>query len=320
MQRKIRIGTRGSQLALFQAHLVQSLIADHLVVSKEAADEVVPLTIIKTSGDRIQDRPLNEIGGKGLFTKEIEEALVADEIDLAVHSMKDMPTVLPDGLILTCVLKREDPRDAFLSPIADRLVDLPQGAVVGSTSLRRQAQILAQRPDLKVVTYRGNVDTRIKKLKDGEVAATLLAVAGLNRLKLDHEITEALDDRVMLPAVAQGAITIETRSGDGELRALLSNLNDQPTELCVTAERAFMKILDGSCRTPMAGFAQMEEDGQMFFRGQVLMPDGSEAHDVEGRSAVSSVSEAEQFGKAQGEALRARAGEDFFDRLLERLS
>ncbi len=247
-----RIGTRGSPLALAQAHEVRRRLAKAHGLPESEFD-VVPIT---TSGDRIQNRPLSEAGGKGLFTKEIEEALLGGSIDLAVHSAKDMPTILPDGLVIAAYLPREDVRDAFISPRHASLDALPAGATVGTSSLRRQAQVLRGHPHLRVAGLRGNVETRLRKLEAGDADATLLACAGLNRLGLQHRITAPIDTGIMLPAVAQGAIAIEIRAADEATAALLGAINHQETALCVTAERAFLARLDGSCRTPLAGLAR----------------------------------------------------------------
>ncbi|MBB6254039.1 hydroxymethylbilane synthase [Nitrospirillum iridis] len=268
----LRIGTRGSPLALAQAHETRDRLgAAHPHLAEPGAIEIV---VIKTTGDRILDRTLAEAGGKGLFTKEIEDALIAGEIDLAVHSMKDVPTALPDGLGITCLLPREDPRDAWFSRSGADLMDLPADAVVGTASLRRQAQILARRPDLKVVPLRGNVQTRMRKLAEGEVDATLLALAGLRRLALADRVTAVLEPEVMLPAVAQGAIGIETRLDDAVTNALLAPLNCAETALRVTAERGVLTALDGSCRTPIAALARVLPDGGMELEAMALSPDG----------------------------------------------
>lgn len=307
----IRIGTRGSPLALYQARLVQRLLGEAHGVAEADRDTRFPVVVITTTGDKVQDRALSAIGGKGMFTKEIEDALLEGSVDVAVHSLKDMPTEPPAGLMLTTALEREDPRDAFLSPRADRFEDLPQGAVVGSTSLRRQAQILAKRPDLKVVTYRGAVETRLRKLADGEVDATLLAVAGLNRLGKTDVITSVIDPDLMISAVGQGAITIEARISDDVTRAALAPLSHVPTELAVTAERAFLAVLDGSCRTPIAGYARFTSGDTLTFDGRILMPDGTGAKDVSGTARVASEAEAAAFGTRMGETLKADAGTDF---------
>ena len=271
------------------------------------AEEAFEIEVIKTSGDRIQDRPLSEVGGKGLFTKEIEEALLDGRIDIAVHSSKDMPTVLPDGLALTAFLPREDVRDAFLSPKAKTLADLPQNAVVGSSSLRRQAMIKRLRPDIDVVMYRGNLQTRLRKLAEGAVDATLLAAAGLNRLGLEGEITSLLDTDTFLPAVGQGAICIESREGDAATLGMLAAIHDPATQIRLDAERAFLAVLDGSCRTPIGGLATLDGD-QLHFKGIVLKPDGSEAHEAE---ATGSAKDAVKIGVSVGESLKSRMGPGF---------
>lgn len=299
----VRIGTRGSPLALAQAHEVRR----RLVEAHSIDGKLVEIVVIRTSGDRIQDRPLSEIGGKGLFTKEIEEALLAGGIDLAVHSMKDMPTVLPDGLELACHLPREDVRDAFLSPRASSLAALPAGAVVGTSSLRRQAQVLRARPDLRVVGFRGNVETRLRKLADGVADATLLACAGLRRLGLTDKITAPLPVDDFLPAIAQGAVGIEIRADDARARALLAPLDDAATTRCVAAERAFLARLDGSCRTPIAGLAEVGGD-RLHLRGMILTPDGRQAH-ATARSGP--ISDGPAMGRDAAEELLARAGPGF---------
>jgi hydroxymethylbilane synthase len=277
----LRIGTRGSPLALWQAHAVQaSLAAAHGVPPESIAIEV-----IRTTGDIIQDRPLSEAGGKGLFTKEIEQALIDGAIDLAVHSCKDMPTALPDGLELAACLPREDVRDAFISRKAASLADLPHGAVVGTASLRRQAMVKRLRPDVSVVTFRGNVDTRLKKLEDGVVDATLLAFAGLKRLGREAAATEVLDVDAFLPAAGQGAVGIEARAADARTCGLLAAINHTDTLAAVRTERAFLAVLDGSCRTPIAGHARVLGD-RVVFRGMVLRPDGAEMHETTCKGAV----------------------------------
>jgi len=301
---KIRIGTRGSPLALAQARQVMA----QLVAAQGLGDDDCEIVVIKTSGDRITDRPLAEAGGKGLFTKEIEEALLAGDIDLAVHSMKDMPTVLPDGLAIAAALKREDPRDAFISAAYGTLAELPSGATVGTSSLRRQAQALHRRPDIQVVPLRGNVETRLRKLEQGVADATFLACAGLNRLGLSQHIRARIDTDVMLPAVAQGAVGVEIRSGDERTAQLIAPLNDATTALCVAAERAFLARLDGSCRTPIAGLAELR-DGTLQFRGEILTPDGAQCH----ATARSGAPEAAlRLGEEAASELLQRAGPDFF--------
>lgn len=300
---KIRIGTRGSPLALAQAHEVRS----RLMAASELPVEAFEVRVIKTSGDRIQDRPLAEVGGKGLFTKEIEEALLADTIDLAVHSMKDMMTELPPGLVIGAVLEREDPRDAFMSLRAGSLSELPRGARVGTSSLRRQAQVKRLRPDLEVVGFRGNVQTRLKKLEQGLASATLLAVAGLKRLGEAHRITQVMSTEEMLPAVAQGAIAIEVRERDEATRQLVAKLSHEPTSVCILAERSFLARLDGSCRTPIAGLAEIDANG-LRLRGMILALDGSTCHETELRGATR---DASRLGLTAAEQVLAVAGPNF---------
>ena len=303
------IGTRGSPLALAQAYETR----ERLVAAHGLDEADIEIKVISTTGDQIQDKALRAFGGKGLFTKEIEEALLAGSIDLAVHSMKDVQTVLPEGLTIPTILPREDVRDGFISPLADDLMSLPDGAMVGTSSLRRQAQVKVLRPDLEVVTFRGSVQTRLEKLAKGEVAATFLAVAGLNRLGLAEKITKKLDPEVMLPAVAQGAIGLECRIGDERVVPLLQPLNDGETEHCVTVERAFLKRLDGSCRTPIAGLARLQGD-EIQFTGQILAPDGS----AEFSQMVSgSVDQAEALGVQAAELIIERAGSAFIQALAD---
>jgi hydroxymethylbilane synthase len=304
--KKYRIGTRGSPLALAQAYETRDrLIQAHPDILSEMDLEIV---VIKTTGDQIQDRALSEVGGKGLFVKEIEEALFREDIDLAVHSMKDMETVLPDGLIIECILPREDPRDAFISANGISLADLPSGALVGTASLRRQAMILNYRPDLKVDIFRGAVDTRLRKLKDGLADATLLAMAGLKRLEKEDVITHVLEKEQMLPAVAQGAIGIECRENDHRLRDLLSAINHPESNLRIRTERAMLAVLDGSCRTPIAGYAELQSPAQIKLWASVLSPDGRERHDAEG---VASLEDGVSLGQELGRKLREMAGPDF---------
>jgi hydroxymethylbilane synthase len=299
----LKIGTRGSPLALVQAHDVRDRL---LAIHDGLAVEVV---IISTTGDQVQDRRLSEVGGKGLFTKEIQEALIDGRIDLAVHSMKDVETWLPDETAIAVVLEREDPRDVFLSPRADGLDDLPAGAAIGTSSLRRQAQILHRRPELRVETLRGNVQTRLRKLEEGIVDATLLALAGLKRLGNEGLAQSIIEADVILPAVAQGVIALETRRDDVRVRDLIAPLNHAETETRVTAERAMLAALDGSCHTPIAGLAELSADGRLGLTGLVALPDGSQLHKM---SDESPAGDAEALGTALGQALRARMPADFF--------
>jgi hydroxymethylbilane synthase len=300
----LKIGTRGSALALAQAHETRArLMAAHGL--PETAFEIV---VITTSGDRIQDRPLAQAGGKGLFTKEIEEALLDGRIDLAVHSSKDMPTALPDGLELSAFLEREDVRDAFIGRVAPSLAELPQGAVVGSSSLRRQALIRRLRPDIEVVTFRGNVQTRLRKLEAGEVAGTLLAYAGLRRLDLAGIVTQLLPVDEFPPAPGQGAICIETRIGDEATLDLVRPIGHAATAQALTCERAFLAALDGSCRTPIAGHAVIDGD-RLAFRGMILTPDGRETHEI---AAEGRATDAARIGRQAGADIRDRAGPGFF--------
>ena len=300
----LRIGTRGSPLALAQARLLrQRLSAAHGL-----DDERVLLEVIRTTGDMIRDRPLTDAGGKGLFTKEIEEALARGAIDLAVHSAKDMPTELPAGLVIAAVLPREDPRDVFISRKAKSLPELPRGAVVGTASQRRQALVKHLRSDLSVVTFRGNVETRLRKLEDGAVDATLLALAGLKRLGLDKQATALLPVDEFLPAVGQGIIAIEARADDARTRALLAAIDHADTATALAVERAFLAALDGSCRTPIAGHARVDA-GQINFRGLIARPNGTEVLQCERRG---SVADALALGADAGRELKARAGENFF--------
>ena len=300
----LRIGTRGSPLALAQAHETRARIATFY--NLDPLD--IAIEVIRTSGDRIQDRPLSEAGGKGLFTKEIEEALIAGRIDLAVHSSKDMPTALPDGLELSGFLPREDVRDAFLSPVATHLRDLPEGAVLGTSSLRRRAMALRLRPDLKPVEFRGNVQTRMRKLADGVAHATLLAMAGLNRLGLAAHATAIIEPDDFLPAVGQGAVAIESRIGDERTRSLVARINHEPTEIALRAERAFLTRLDGSCRTPIGGLATLEA-GVLTFRGMVLSPDGSRSEEVRLQGPTA---DAARLGFDAAGELIGRGGTAFF--------
>lgn len=303
---RLTLGTRGSPLALAQTHETRDRLA---AAWPELAEEgAIAIQVIQTTGDLVQNRALSEIGGKGLFTKELDESMLDGRIDLAVHSMKDVPTVLPDGIVLPCVLPREDVRDAFLSLKYAGLDDLPEGAVIGSSSLRRGAQILHKRPDLKVVNFRGNVQSRLRKLGEGVVDATLLAMAGLNRLGMADKATSPLSTEFMLPAVAQGAIGITCRSDDEAAQRYLSVLNCPETMVRITAERAFLLTLDGSCRTPIAALAELDGD-QLSFRGLIVSTDGKVVHATsrQGRAA-----DAEAMGNDAGEELKRIAGPGFF--------
>lgn len=301
----LRIGTRGSPLALVQARAVRARLAAALGMAEEA----VELVIIRTTGDAIQDRPLAEVGGKGLFTKEIEEALLGGRVDLAVHSSKDMPTFSQPGLTLAACLEREDPRDVFISRQARSLQDLPQGATLGTASLRRQAIAKRLRPDLKVVPLRGNVETRLRKLEAGEVDATLLALAGLRRLGLEQHATQVMSADEFLPAVGQGAIGIEARANDTRVRDMLAHINHADTFDAVTCERAFLAELDGSCKTPIAGHAVVS-GATVQFRGLIARPDGAAAHDIAGTGDRKDVA---TIGADCGRELKHRAGPGFFD-------
>jgi hydroxymethylbilane synthase len=285
----IRIGTRKSPLALAQAHEVAFRL--------NTPHEIIAMT---TTGDQLQDRTLAEEGGKGLFTKELEEALLLREVDIAVHSMKDMPTVLPDGLIVPCTLQREDVRDVLISHKAKRIIDLPQGAKFGTASLRRAAQVLAIRPDLQIVPLRGNVQTRIRKIEDGVADATMLARAGLNRLKLTDVAAYDIEIEECLPAVAQGAIGVECREFDDAIIELLEGINCKDTFAAITCERAFLKVLDGSCRTPIAGYARIEK-GEIHFTGLIASPDGK---NIRKTSMSADVDDAERLGIEAAERLR----------------
>jgi len=302
----LRIGSRGSALALVQAREVQSRLAQACGLPAGR----IEIKTIRTTGDTIQDRPLVEAGGKGLFTKEIEEALLAGAIDLALHSSKDMPTVLPAGLVLSAFLPREDARDAFVSRKADRLADLPRGAVVGTASPRRQALVKRLRPDLAMVPLRGNVETRLRKIEAGDADATVLAIAGLKRLGLAAAANAIFEIDDVIPAVGQGAIGIETRADDAATRALVAKIDDPDTAIALAAERAFLAELDGTCRTPIGGHARVNES-TVRFHGIIVKPDGSAAFEVrrEGRRE-----EAAALGADAGRDLKARAGADFFVR------
>jgi hydroxymethylbilane synthase len=300
----IRIGTRGSPLALVQARMVRARLAVVLGIAEDA----IEIKTIRTTGDKIQDRPLAEEGGKGLFTKEIEEALLRGDIDLAAHSSKDMPTFLPAGLVLAACLEREDPRDVFISRKAKSLADLPQGASLGTTSPRRQAIAKRARPDLVVKPLRGNVETRLRKLDSGEVDATILALAGLKRLGLADRATRIMSIEEFLPAAGQGAIGIEAREDDSRAREMLTRIDHGDTSAALACERAFLGVLEGTCTTPIAGYAEISGD-TLSFRGLIARPDGSAAHAIAGNGRRE---DAAQIGAGCGRELKDRAGPDFF--------
>jgi hydroxymethylbilane synthase len=301
----LRIGTRSSPMALAQTHMVRDrLVAAHPALAAPGATEIVTVT---TVADKVLDRPLSEIGGKGLFTKELEQALLDGRIDIAVHSMKDVETWLPDGLTIACILARDDPRDALLSHRADSLMTLPAGSRVGTSSLRRSAQVLMRRPDLRIVPLRGNANTRIRKLAEGECDATLLAIAGLQRLGLADQAREVIAADDMLPAVAQGALGIECRAADADVRTLLAPLACATTTACVAAERAFLAALDGTCRTPVAALATLHGE-RLHLRAMLFTPDGK-THWAATRAGA--VAEAVALGDDAGRAVRAEAGETY---------
>ncbi len=308
----VRIGTRGSPLALAQTEQVRARLASAWPILNQPG--AIEIKVIRTTGDRILDRPLSEVGGKGLFTKEIDDAMLSRDIDLAVHSMKDLPTWLPDGIVVGATLAREDPRDVLIAPSATSIDALPAAAIVGTSSLRRQAQLLHHRPDLAVVALRGNVHTRLGKVVDGTVGATMLALAGLHRLGIDlgtsqSAIFTVIDTDVILPAVGQGAICVTCREGDARCRSLLSVISDNSTASETIAERGMLEVLDGSCRTPIAGLARILADGRLVLRGIVAKPDGSTVHAAE-RTGIPA--DAQALGRDVGDELKRRAGADFF--------
>ena len=299
-----KIGTRGSPLALAQANETRERLANAFDLPFEA----FTIVVIKVTGDRIIDRPLKEIGGKGLFTREIEEALLAGEIDVAVHSMKDMPTLQPEGLLLDTYLPREDVRDALVSRDVTRIADLDHGAKVGTSSLRRRAQLKARRPDLNIVEFRGNVQTRLKKLDDGVANATFLAMAGLNRLRMKDVPHCAIDADEMLPAIAQGAIGVERRSDDNRAAEMLAAIHDVQTGQRLAAERALLLALDGSCETPIAGLADLDGDA-LRLRGEILREDGSK---VLSDDMTGAIADGPAMGREMAAKLLGRAGPGFF--------
>ena len=311
MQTRLRIGTRGSALALKQTNEFVGALARAEGWSAAEAPAKVEIVAIKTTGDSIQDRSLADIGGKGLFAKEIEEALLSGRIDCAVHSLKDMPSFLPPELAIVCHLEREDPRDAFVSRKVANVDELAHGAVVGSSSVRREAILLHRRPDLKIINFRGNVDTRLRKLDEGQADATVLALAGLKRLGAQAHARHIFSTEEMLPSVAQGVIAIEARAGDAAVRERVAMIDHRATALAASLERAFLQTLDGSCKTPLAGLAEWHGAG-VRFRGCVLSLDGRQRFDVTRDAAVSSRAEAEAIGRDAGEELLKRAGRSFF--------
>ena len=297
VKKNLKIGTRGSKLALVQAAEVKNLL---IIAHEHLNQENIDIIVMSTMGDRIQEQNLSDLGGKGLFTEEIERALYVGKIDIAVHSLKDMPTKLPDGLELACFLEREDARDAFLSGKAKTLIDLPQGSVVGTSSIRRKAQALAIRPDLEIVNFRGNVQTRLKKLDNGVADATFLAMAGLNRLNINDPRINPIEIVDMLPAVAQGAITIEVACGNTAIKNILQPLNHTETELRVRAERAMLDVLDGSCRTPIAGHATINGD-LLSLSGHILGEDGKTSYSEQIKGSKTNP---ESLGEKLGEIIK----------------
>ena len=311
MRLPIVVGTRGSPLAIAQTRLVcDRLVAAHPALAEDGA---LRTAVVTTSGDRVLDRPLAEIGGKGLFTKEIEEALLDGRIDLAVHSMKDVPTWLPAGLEIAVIPEREDPRDVLIArnaPGLTGLADLPQGARVGTGSLRRQSQLLARRPDIAVVPMRGNVGTRLRKVAEGAADATLLALAGLKRLGEDVAGMAVLTPEEMLPAVGQGALGIECRTSDDSVKEMLQPIVDPVTTAAVCCERALLEVLDGSCRMPIAGLAEPDGTGQLRLDALIAQPDGSVCHRL---ARTGAIAHALAIGRDAGAALRAAGGSDWFE-------
>lgn len=301
----LKIGTRASKLALAQAYETRDRLARAFELPDDAF-EIVPIT---TTGDRITDKPLREIDGKGLFTKEVEEAILSGAADIGVHSTKDMPVQLHPDLVMECFLPREDPRDAFVSKHFNSLADMPAGAVVGTSSTRRRAQLLHKFPHLNVVEFRGNVQTRLQKLDDGVADATFLAMAGLSRLDMAHVARGPVDITDMLPAIAQGAIGIEHRKGDDRVAALLAGIHHTETGQRLAAERAMLARLDGSCETPIGGLA-IVQDGHLTLRGEILRPDGSQSITD---AATGPVENAAQMGRDMADRLLAQAGADFFN-------
>ena len=309
----LKWGSRGSPLAMTQSHAVAAELA------RLTGETESPIESFITSGDRIADRRLQEAGGKGLFTKELDEALLEGRIDAAIHSLKDLPTVMPDGIALAAIPSREDPRDAFICPKAKSLMALPQGAVVGTASLRRQAQALHLRPDLKIVTLRGSIQTRLRRIEEGVMDATFLALAGLTRMGLQTHVTSLIDVEDMPPAPGQGALAITCRTDDAKTRELLSRITVPQFEIAVAAERGFLHALDGSCRTPIGALARIN-NGMLHFLGEILTPDGATRWRREESTALSgdAVGDAAAFGRRIGAQIRAEAGETFIQSLEKR--
>ena len=310
---KLKIGTRGSPLALAQAEMTRQALAAAQPANLAVPLEETEIVVIKTTGDHVLDRPLSEIGGKGLFTKEIEEALLDGRIDLAVHSMKDMPTVLPDGLVIPALLPRADPRDVLilgegLASTCKSVADLPERARIGTASLRRMAQLKAQRPDLVIETLRGQVGTRLKRIEEGRFDGTLLALAGLERLGMADRAAVVLGVKEMLPAIAQGAVGIECRADDDAMLELLGAIGCRATKACVDAERAALAALDGSCRTPIAGLAGLDGE-KLLLSVLIARPDGSEVHREVGEVRVD---DGPALGTELGSRLKALGGPGFF--------
>lgn len=305
----LRIGTRGSELALWQARHVAKTIKTRFGIESE-------LVIIKTSGDIILDRALSEVGGKGLFVKEIEEALLRKDIDLAVHSMKDVPAFLPDGLVLAATLEREDPRDAYLSTKFATLLSLPQKAKIGTSSLRRLSQIRELRNDLEFIPLRGNVGTRLRKLDEGVVDAIILAGAGLKRLGFEDQIREWIEPETLLPAIGQGALGLEIRQDDPGIQTMIRSLSHNETHLAVAAERGVLKSLNGGCQVPIAAFAQWTKDGELIMEGRILNISGTKRVQSTTRRPVHTEIEAEQMGMALGEDLLSSGGREILSDIL----
>ena len=309
----LKLGSRGSALAMTQSLRVAAALA------RLTGEAEPPIQSFVTSGDRIADRRLQDAGGKGLFTKELDEALLDKRIDAAIHSLKDLPTLMPAGIVLAAIPEREDPRDAFVSPHAPDLASLRDGAVIGTASLRRQAQTLHLRPDIKVVTLRGSVETRLKRIGDGAMDATYLALAGLTRMGLQHHATSLVDVEDMPPAPGQGALAITCREDDATTRELLARLSVRELEIAVAAERGFLHALDGSCRTPIGALACID-DNRLRFLGEVLTPDGAKRWRREDRILLSSdpLGDADRLGRKLGGAIRELAGETFIQSLEKR--